>query len=359
MSRAWTRSIKALGWKHSFVAIYRCVSADKKPEEFIVANAKEIEKNRNLKRVLDALRDELVNKRIYSNADNPTTRFLSFRAYEDGRENEAKEMLGSLLGATTKAGVRSNALAMTRRYLETTRSQKGVLIFLLAEGSPPEGEGGPSLFIFKCDFENISQLKAGTIFRPVANAIVEKTKKGSLFPYFQDGRFDETTVRVFDDLGETQYWLDFLELGDRPDPFMSLKQATVQAWAQRRPELYEEYKDRLAKLPDERARKLIRQPLVGDRQLVESAHRLDFDEAKEIIVEVAGKVEERPLTFHLDRARVSVQLAEYGESWIIAEEAGTHIILIKGFQLESATPFNPLYLAAPVSLEEARKLLGL
>lgn len=73
MSRAWTRSIKALKWDHRFVAIYRCVSADKQPKEIIVANRKEIEKHPNLMRVLDALRDQLVNKRIYSNADNPTT----------------------------------------------------------------------------------------------------------------------------------------------------------------------------------------------------------------------------------------------------------------------------------------------
>lgn len=359
MSRIWTKGVKALEWNHRFVAIYKCASADKRPEEIIVANRKEIDANLNLKRVLDVLRQELVNKRIYNNADNPTTRFLTFRAYEDGQANDAKEILGVLLGATKKSGVKSGALAMSKRYLETTRSQKGVLIFLLADAGLQGGESGRCLFIFKCDFENISQLRAGTIFRPIADAIIEKTKKGSLFPYFQDGRFDDTTVRVFDELGETQYWLDFLELGDRPPQFMSLRQATIETWAQLHPALFEEYKGKFATLPEERARKFVRRPLFGDEQLIETAHRSDFDETRGIIAAVVAKVEPRPVTLHLDRASVRVPLAEYGESWVIAEQAGTRFILIKGFQLESATDVNPLDFAAPLSLEEARRLLGL
>jgi hypothetical protein len=312
-----------------------------------------------LQRVLYALRHEFVNKRVYNNADNPTTRFLSFRAYEEGRANVAQGILGLLLGATTKADVKSSALALTKRYLETTRSQKGVLIFLLADGGLPDGQSGPCLFIFKCDFENISQLRAGTIFRPVANAIVEKTKKGSLFPYFQDGRFDKTTIRVFDEMGETQYWLDFLELGDRPDPFRSLKQATIEAWAQLRPERFEQYKEKLSALPDEKARKFIRRPLAGDEQLIDKADRSDFDETRGIIEAIADKVGPRLVTLHLDHATVKVPLEEYGKSWIIAEQAGTRVIIVKGFQLNSATDVNPIDFAAPVTLNEARERLGL
>ena len=217
---------------------------------------------------------------------------------------------------------------------------------------------GPSLFIFKCDFENISQLKAGSIFRPISDAIVEKTKKGALFPYFQDGRFDETTVRVFDELGETQYWLDFLDLGDRPEQFASLRQATIEAWARLHPERFEVYRERLAALADEKARKP-RRPLVGDEQLVAKGDRSDFDETIGRIGAIADKVGPRPVTPHLDRATVKAQLAEYGESWIVAEHEGARVVLIKGFQLESATDVNPLDFADPVSLDEARKRLGL
>jgi hypothetical protein len=348
------RSITSLIWEHQFAAIFKCSPRAAEPEEIVIATGDEIDKDADLKRVLEALQRDLIFKRIYKHADNPTTRLLGFRTYPTSEVNSGQTLLKSLLDAKTKREVQKLAGDLANRYLQTRSMQEGVLIFLLSKGRlEDEGLERVCVFVFKCDFEKISQVTAGKVFRRVKDAIVEQTKKGGLYPYFDWGRFDETTIRVFDERGETRYWLDFLDLGERPSRYLSLQEVTISELSKIRPELASETGEKLQALSLSRS-------LDNKDRIIDSANLLALPQAKRLIAGIVQQTGDREITLHLDKIKVKVPLSEFGITWMISEERGQHYILIKGAKLDvHSTMLNPLDLSAAVNLKKAAAELGL
>jgi hypothetical protein len=348
-----TKSIKTLDWEHSFAAIFKYSSKDADPTEIVVADSSEINGNKNLQRVLRVLQYDLIHKQIYLYAKNPTTRFLTFRANHDGTANQAQPLLNDLIAAKGKKQVEAQAVKLASRYKRTPNIQTGVLIFLVAQAKYKNEEQGACVFVFKCDFEQISQVTERSIFRRIEDAIVEKTKKGMVYPYYDEGRFDDTTVRVFDELGQTQYWLDFLELGERPAKYLPLQTATLEEWARLNPEAPAKYEESIKDLKLGRS-------INSQDIFVEPEDRLSIQQTKALASSVTAKTGKQNITLTLDGVRITAPLAEYGQSWILAEQAGTRYLLVKGADLEMHTEMlNLIDLTSPVSVTQARKELNI
>jgi len=348
-----TKSIKNLSWEHRYAAIFKCAAGTKSDaKEIVVADKAAIAGNENLQRVLKALQHDLIFKQIYVYAKNPTTRFLTFRAAKKGQKNEAQQLLDSLIAATQEKQVEAEAVKLAHRYMETKHIQNGLLIFLVSEATLEGRTEGACVFVFKCDFEEISQLTEKKVFRKVEDAIVEKTKKGTLYPYYADGKFDDTTVRVFDEFGETQYWLDFLDLGEPQERVPQLQAVTLETWNQLKPDAPIKYEQRIKELVAGRS-------LVKKDLFIEPADRLKAPETEEMIAAVTEKAGKQNITLQLDQARATVPLEEYGKAWIIAEQAGMRFILLKGYDLRMRTGMiNPVDLAARPNLKQAMSRLG-
>jgi hypothetical protein len=354
-SRRWSasKSVKTLRWEHQYVAIYKFSGRAEKLTELKVATGAEIGESEELARVLETLQRDLINKRVYRYANNPTSYFFGFRQYGKDKANEGQSLLDELRQAKTKTEVRACAQALADRYSSTKGVQRGVLIFLISKGAVSQETQWPFVFVFKCDFEDVSQVIPGEVFHRVRDAIVEKTKKGAMYPYFDKGRFDETTVRVFDERGETQYWLDFLDLGDLPSAFVPLPDATFHAWAVARPEQAGKYEEAFKAQPPERS-------LVGDDRLIEQKDRLSVADTQTLIEAISDGTADREVTLRLDNARVTAPLKEFGHNWVFAEEGGQYYIILRGTKLCNNTKvFNPIDLAEVLDIGEAALLMGL
>lgn len=320
-------------WQHSYVAIFKCSPKDTPAtQEIVIAKAPTIAKNPDLARVLSVLQSGMIAKREYPAASRPTIRFANFK--KPDAANEARGMIDSLLNATSDTTVRKATANLTDRYISMKNVQKGVLIFLVSTLSSTGVSPEKALFIFKCDFEQISQLTPKQIFRRIEDAFEEQAKKGAQYPYFDGRKFDRKTVRVFDSLGETQYWLNFLELSLPPTETAIVQDALLETIRQTHPALVEKYGPGLTAPAPAR-------PLAADERLIEQRDLLPSAEVKQVIQALPGDAK---VSLSLDNARVSVPIKEYGQKWTIADQDGTHYILIKGAKLEVhdkvMTPFD-------------------
>lgn len=348
-------SLKTLTWQHRYAAIFKCFAPSEDEtkkiyQELTVVGRDEIRKDADLTRVLGQLQRDLVTKRLYSYAENPTSRLLEFRS--DAGADGSQTRLDGLRSARDKALVRRRARELAEHYVSVPGIREGVLIFLVSTGIADDLTDD-CLFVFKCDFEQISRITERSLFEQVEDAIVEKTKKAALYPYFDDGRFDQETVRVFDELGQTQYWLDFLELGERKAEYLSTQQATDEVLGAEYPELAAEYADAVALgLPSVRS-------LEADEALVQR-RRLDTTDGMKVSRQVAEKAGDPKVTLRLGEVTVKAPLSQYGVSWLIAAEGDRRYVLVRGDKLESRTKMlTPLDAIEPASLEEAlRRLAG-
>jgi len=348
-----TKSIKNLAWNHRFVAIFKCSSKESDPTEIAVADDATISDNENLQRVLKALQKDLIFKPIYQFAANPTTKILPFKEYSNGGSNKAQPLLNALITAKDSNEVEAQAAKLAHQYMSTRNPQNGLLIFLVSQGKFDEELQGTCAFVFKCDFEDISQLGGRSLFRQIPEAIVEKTKKGAVYPYFVAEKFDDTKVRVFDEFGQTQYWLEFLDLGEPPERFPQLQAVTLQEWERLKPAVPGKYQEKIKELAA--GRSLIKKDLFTEPQ-----DRLTQTETENLIAAVTSKTGKKTITLSLDHARATVLLDEYGKTWIIAEQAGTRFILLKGNDLEMSTAMlNPIDLAGRPTLKKAAEKLGI
>ncbi|MBN1140002.1 MAG: DUF3900 domain-containing protein [Anaerolineae bacterium] len=346
--------ITALQWSSQYVAIFKCHRPEKAQglvaQELKVADATEIESAQNLQRVLGVLQRDLVEKRVYQYANNPTSRLLTFRTYSDGKENEGQSHLKALLQADDRETVQAQSVALAERYMGIRGVREGVLIFLISRGMLHKSLTRNCVFVFKCDFEDISQITAAELFRKIEDAIVEKTKKGALYPYFQDGQFDDNTIRVFDELGETQYWLEFLDLGERVSEYVPLQTATIE-------ELPEETREKLAE-EFERAPRI--RSLADEGRMIGREERLPTAEVKALAEAVSAKAGDPKVTLHLGEISFTAPISQYGRTWILAEEEGERYILAKGSKLENRTRMlTPIDMARLPSLREAAGELDL
>lgn len=320
-------------WKHRFVAIFKCTPKEKEPTEIVVAGAKDISKNKHLGRVLGVLQQGMISKRDHPGGVNPTIRYATFQKPKSKETNEAEVLLDGLLNAKTDTAVRKSASDLARRYVGIPNVQKGVLIFLLSKLNGKEQQAGNCIFIFKCDFENISQLTPKQIFRRVEDAFEEQSKKGAQYPYFDGKKFDRK-VRVFDALGETKYWLKFLELLPPPTQAAEQQRELIKIISKTQPRMIEKYGESFKALDKER-------PLVTEERVVEEEDLLGVKQIMQMVDALPG---DSKVSLSLDRANVTVPLKGYGRKWMIAGQDGTHYILIKGAQLEihdkMLTPFD-------------------
>jgi Protein of unknown function (DUF3900) len=348
-----TKSIKNLAWEHRFAAIFKCSSKTSDPTEIVVADNAAIGGNENLQRVLKALQRDLIFKPIYQYAKNPTTRILPFRQYSKGESNKAQPLLNMLISAQKTDEVEAQAAKLAHQYMTTKNIQNGLLIFLVSQGKFADQVEGTCAFVFKCDFEEVSQLSGSALFRKIEDAIVEKTKKGAVYPYYSENRFDDTKVRVFDEFGETQYWLDFLDLGEPPVRFLPLQAITLEEWNALKPDRPAKYAEAITDLAAGRS-------LVKKELFTEPGDRLTQTETETLISAVTAKTGKQNISLRLDQARATVPLDEYGKSWIIAEQGGMRFILLKGNELRMATDMlNPIDLAARPTLRQAMTRLGM
>jgi hypothetical protein len=350
------QTIRNLEWTHRFVAVFKCYRereesrAEMAAEELRVADGDEIEADGNLRRVIGALQRDLVQKRIYRYAQNPTSRLLTFKSYPDGTENEGQAHLDALLRAGDKAAVQQQALALAERYRRIPGVREGVLIFLVSRGGLEQAVAGNCVFVFKCNFEAISQIAPDELFRRIEDAIVEQTKKGALYPYFVRGQFDYTTIRAFDELGETQYWLEFLDLGDRVSEHVPLHQATKEVLSEK---LAKAYLEEMEALPPVRS-------LVDDQRWISREDRLSPAESKTQIDTVVTRAGDPSISVRLGEIRITAPLSQYGRTWILAEEKDERYLLAKGSNLEIRTrQVNPLDAVDLTSLEKAAEELDL
>jgi hypothetical protein len=326
-------TIRALKWQHQYVAIFKCHRRETESgEQYVaeplqVADGGEIESDTNLSRVVGTLQRDLVNKRLYRLANNPTSRILTFRSPAEGEQNQGQAHLDALLQARDKAEVRTRAEELARRYTEIKGRREGILLFLISRGASASQVAENCVFVFKCNFEAVSQITTEEMFRQVPDAIVEQTKKGALYPYFDAGRFDNTTVRVFDELGETQYWLEFLELGERITKAVSVPTAMLTKLP----------KDAMEKYPKLFEEPPAARPLAGVKRAILPGDRLPIPETQDLIRTVTTQAGERNITLRLDEVRITAPLGEYGRTWIVAEEKGQCYILVKGASLENRT----------------------
>lgn len=334
MSQQWRRLPTVSSWEHLYVAIFRCSSKATEPEEIIVADGGEIKANADLLRVLTALHTSFLSRREYLTARNPVIRNLSFRPPADGQTNTGQSILDALRAAHGKDEVRPQAQALVARYLGTKKVQSGALIFLVSRVKVAEVSSEPCVFVFKCDFESISQLARGRIFLPISDAFEEEAKKAAQYPLLSGQNFDETMIRVFDELGETQYWLDFLDLEPRPPRAAALQGATLDELAQSLPEVAEKYK---AVPPASRS-------LADTERPVEANDRLTIAQTRTLIGSLSDELAGRKVKLKLDGASIEIPLREYGRTWMLAEQNGARYVVIKGFDLniisDALTPLD-------------------
>lgn len=337
-----TISPNASSWEHSYVAIYKCSPRDQKATEIVVADKDKIAANADLSRVLGVLQQGMISKREYPGALKPTIRYAMFQKPQPKSNNQAQKLLDALLQAKTDDVVRQSASNLANRYITIKNVQQGVLIFLLSSLNSKT-----CIFIFKCDFEDISQLTPKQIFRRVEDAFEEQAKKAAQYPYIDGKRVDLKTVRVFDALGETQYWLNFLELTLPPSPTAQAQSAFISSLAEIKPRLVEQYSETLKSVPKERS-------LAVDERLLEPKDLLSH---RELIKVIEGQPDTK-VTLSLDRSRITAPLKEYGHKWMFALHEGTYYILIKGAKLEiHGEGPNALDMASPVNLPQAASAL--
>jgi hypothetical protein len=353
-----SNSLKSLRWDHRFVAIFKCSprfdpTIGKSVEELVVANSAEIENDPNLERVLRMLRSDLIFKRLYRDAEKPTTRPLAFQSCHEGQDDVGHEKLVSLLKATSLDEVRSLTLELAKRYITIPNIREGVLIFLLAQGKADVGIEGQFVFVFKCDFERVSQITQSEVFRKIEEAIVEETKKGAIYPYFDRGRFDNQRVRVFDQLGDTQYWLRFLNLVETKPRSMTLGEAILDKLGAEHPELSEKYGEGFKEL-------LPKRPLSDDDRLVAAADRLSVTDVQELSTSLVAALGDFKIKLQLGSIEVIAPLSNYLNNWVLAENGDERYILIRGSTIENCTPVvYPVDLTDLPSLREAAAILQL
>ena len=347
MSQEWRMQAQDLKWEHRYAAIFKCSPKEEELAEIIVAGSAEISANKNLQRVLKTLRGGLLSKREYPNAVNPTVRKLVFRRSSDVEANEGEELLNALLNSKSKREIHRYATELANRYMRIKGVQRGVLIFLVSQVELMNTAKESSVFVFKCDFEEISQLTPGQVFRRIEDAFGEQAKKGAQYPSFDGKKFNRSLVRVFDSLGETQYWLEFLNLSPRPSPLTDIHSATIEALEKTHPEIITKYGDAMKSLSGSRS-------LAGADRLIKTDDRLSVEEFKPFIDSLPDNLSEMKIPLSLDKSRVEVPFKEYGRTWIVAEQAGTRYILIKGAQLEVRTKMvTPFDLTDLLELREA------
>ncbi len=337
MARA---TLKSLIWSPRYVGIYKCgpetsASGRMAVTQLKLAGGQEIDDDPDLHRVLETLQQDFVNKRPVTAARNPTTRIVAFRSPEPGQPNEGRALLESLLGvdASDLKAIGAETRKAVKRYVEVVRARPGVLIFLVSRGRFGDSEPEDCVFVFKCDFEPISRTDKRHLFERVKEAIVEKTRKAALYPFFARGRFDRRVARVFDDRGETGYWIDFLELGERagePDPVV---QAT-------RRELDKFLPPEKPEPPPPTAGPLPPRSLRDGKRSVAPEHRLSKAQAKKAIAALAARGLDPKIRLRLDQVEVIAPLSRLLESWTIAEEGDEAAILVKGSELENRTPLE-------------------
>lgn len=328
-------SIKTLQWNHRYVAIFKCTHkldrpTEKTVSELVVAGGQEIKANLNMQRVLQRLQRDLIFKRLYHYANNPTSRLLTFRPYSGKQENEGRQRLQAMLKAQNLQEVQTQALELAHRYIGIAGVREGVLIFLISEGKLSQQAAENCIFVFKCDFEDVSQVTTDELFRQIQDAIVEQTKKGALYPYFAEGQFDDTIVRVFDELGQTQYWLEFLDLGERKPEYGSPQEVTVSRLSIEHPLMTEKYAEDFERFPPARS-------LVDRERLIRRDDRLSTVQVEALTEAVIDQTGEQRITLRLGEVRITAPLSQYGRTWIIAEEGDERYILIKGSNLENRT----------------------
>lgn len=327
MSQQWRRLPTVSSWEHLYVAIFRCSPKSTEPEEIIVADGIEIRANVDLLRVLTALHTSFLNRREYHTARNPVIRNLSFRPPADGQTNGSQSILEALRKSGSKEDVRPQAQTLVARYLGTKKVQSGALIFLVSRIKVEDMSGDACVFVFKCDFESISQLAPGRIFLPIADAFEEEVKKAAQYPLLIGRGFDETMIRVFDELGETQYWLDFLDLEPRQPRAAALQGATLGELAKSHPEVAEKYE----------AVPLGNRSLADSERLIEAGDRLTVADTRSLIASLPDQVSGRKVKLVMDGASIEVPLKEYGRTWTLAEQNGAHYLIVKSFKLELRT----------------------
>jgi hypothetical protein len=353
MSKYWIKPTQQAHWEHRYVAIFKCSPKEKGLTDIVVANDSDISKNSNLQRVLKALQTGMLSKREYPSATNPTIRYLTFRQYTDRAFNKVQQLLNELLKADTKERVYEQTLELSSRYMQIQNVQKGVLIFLISHIILENELTGSCLFVFKCDFEDISQLTTRQVFRRIEDAFEEQAKKGAQYPFFNGRTFDTAVVRVFDSAGETKYWLEFLELGERPAQYITLHSATLAELARVQPDVIDQYGQELQSPGTTRS-------LTADEHIIAPEDRLSTEKVKELIDALPDNLSERKVSLVLDGARITVPIKEYGRTWMVAEHAGMRYVLIKGFQLEIHTKMlTPFDVACLEDLGEALATLDI
>ena len=353
MSQQWQRLQQISSWEHRYVAIFKCSPKAEVPEEMLVADGAEIKASSDLLRVLVALHTGLMGKREYPDADNPTIRRLTFRPNTVGQSNTGLGLLNAMRRAKNKEQVHKHATALAERYLKAKKVQPGALIFLVSRIKVEDITPEPCVFVFKCDFEHISQLTRGRIFKPVEDAFEEEAKKGAQYPHLAGRQFDETRVRVFDALGQTQYWLDFLDLEPRPPRFVPLHNATVQALEHSHPGLAAKYVELLTPTREGRT-------LAGEERTVAAGDLLPIVETQKVIARLPDDVDKKRIKLQLDEITIEVPLKEYGKTWMFAEQSGERYLVVKGFKLKVLSEWpTPLDFAGLGNLSQALSTLGI
>lgn len=351
-------SLKTLKWDHRYAAIFKCspradAATGEAVVQLVVAASAEIENDPNLQRVLRLLRSNLIFKRLYRQAEKPTTRPLAFQAYPEGQENVGHKKLLSLLQADSLDEVRALTRELAERYITIPQIREGVLIFLLAQGKADEQFEGQFVFVFKCDFERVSQITPSEVFRKIEEAIVEETKKGALYPHFDRGKSDSDRVRVFDQFGETQYWLRFLDLEETKPRGVTLGEVLLDKLDAEYPQLAEKYAEKFKEPSAKR-------PLSHEDRLVAADDRLSVADAQELSASVVAAVGDFKIRLRLGSVEVIAPLSQYLNDWVLAEDGDQRYILIRGSTIENCTSaLNPLDLTALPSLREAAALLRL
>jgi hypothetical protein len=212
---------------------------------------------------------------------------------------------------------------------------------------------GQFVFVFKCDFESVSQITPGEVFRKIEEAIVEETKKGAIYPYFDRGRSDNNRVRVFDQLGDTRYWLRFLDLEETKPRSAALEDAILGKLGSEYPEFTEKYAEEFKELQPIRL-------LSDDARLVAPGDRLSVQAVQGLSTSLVAAVGDFKIRIRLGSVEVTAPLSQYLSSWAVAEDGDERYILIKGSTIENCTPkLNPLDLTTFPSLREAAAILQL
>lgn len=206
--------IRGLEWTYRYVAIYRFFGPDepsrRRWQKLQVRASRTIQTDPDLNRLLATLQNDLLTRRMYRQARNPTNRVVLFRP---PGPNAARECLDDLRRVENLRAVETAALRLVEPFSALPREDPEVLIFLISEGRFRAQEPENCVFLFKCGFQPISEVSA-TVSR-LPEAIVETARKAAFYPYFDrdQNRFDREKVQVFDEEGESAEWFDFLDLG--------------------------------------------------------------------------------------------------------------------------------------------------